>query len=490
MKTSFISIVFLFASVTQLSAQTITGKAAFADYSQQKPRVSRKITVADLPEPSPAEAVDNGPKVVARPEGVMPIAPPGFTVSIYAGGDGGPTPAPDGHYSERLGTFVPKGTFQQPRIIRTAPNGDIFLSDSFVGKVYVLRGMKADGHAATVSLYAEELKNPFGIAFYPAKDPKWVYVANTFTVVRFPYKDGDLVASGKPETLVSDLPGYAQLRGGGHWTRDVVFTPDESHMLISVGSASNADNADDHPNEFHRADVLEFTPEGKFVEVYASGIRNCVGEAINPVTGSLWCSTNERDNLGNNLVPDYITSVKEGGFYGWPWYYMGGHRDPRLELPCANGTAFYKDLKAPLTVEQAKSCERKDMAAKVITPDVLLQPHMASLGMTFYTPGAGASGAFPKEYTNDGFASEHGSWNRKNRGGYEVVRVPLKDGIATGAYEDFLTGFVMPDGQTWGRPVGVTVMKDGSLLVSDDGSRTVWRVAYTGDGKSSQTASR
>jgi glucose/arabinose dehydrogenase len=480
----------LIVTTASLHGQTVTGQAAFADYSQQKPGVFRKITVADLPEPSPAEAVDNGPHVVARPDGMLPIAPAGFKVTLYAGGDGGPTPAPDGHYSERLGTFIPKGTFQQPRIIRTAPNGDIFLSDSFVGKVYVLRGLRPDGHAETVSKYAEGLKGPFGIAFYPAKNPKWVYVANTFTIVRFPYKAGDLVASGEPETVVSDLPGFAQLRGGGHWTRDIVFTPDETHMLISVGSASNADNADDHPNEFHRADVLEFTPEGKFVEVYANGIRNCVGEAINPVTGALWCSTNERDNLGNNLVPDYITSVKEGGFYGWPWYYMGGHRDPRVELPCANGTAIDKNLKEPLTVEQAKSCEHKDVSSKVITPDVLLQPHMASLGMAFYTPAASAEGAFPKEYRNDAFASEHGSWNRAKRGGYEVVRIPTKDGHATGEYEDFLTGFVTPDGQVWGRPVGVTVMTDGSLLVTDDGSRTVWRVAWVGEGKNSQTASR
>ncbi len=480
----------LLLPVAPLFAQTITGPAAFADYSQQKPGVSRKITVADLPEPNPTEAVDNGAKVVARPEGTLPLAPPGFKVTLYAGGDGGPTPAPDGHFSERLGNSPPRGTFQQPRLMRTAPNGDIFLSDSFVGIVYVLRGLGQDGHAQVISRYATGLKNPFGIAFYPADHPKYVYVANTFTVIRFPYRDGDLVASGPAETLVSDLPGYAQLRGGGHWTRDVVFTPDGKHMLISVGSASNADNADDHPNEFHRADVLEFTPEGKFVEVYASGIRNCVGEAINPVTGELWCSTNERDNLGNNLVPDYVTSVKEGGFYGWPWYYMGGHRDPRLQLPCASGTAANRNLPQPLTPEQAQSCEHLDLAAKVITPDVLLQPHMASLQMAFYTPAKSAPAAFPASFTGDAFAAEHGSWNRAHRGGYEVVRVPMRAGHATGAYEDFLTGFVTDDGQVWGRPVGVTVMKDGSLLVADDGSRTIWRVAYAGEGKTVASASR
>ena len=470
----------LFSTACLSAQQTVTGPAAFADYSQQKPGVFRKLTVADLPEPNPSEAVDNGAKVVARPEGVLPLAPEGFQVTLYAGGDGGPTPAPDGHFSERLGNSPPRGTFQQPRIIRTAPNGDIFLSDSFVGTVFVLRGLGQDGKAQVVSKYAAGLKNPFGIAFYPAENPKWVYVANTFTVVRFPYHAGDLVASGAPETVVPDLPGYAQLRGGGHWSRDVVFTPDGKHMLISVGSASNADDADTHPNEFHRADVLEFTPEGKLEEVYASGLRNCVGEAINPVNGELWCSTNERDNLGNNLVPDYITSVKEGGFYGWPWYYMGGHKDPRIPTPCANGTGPDRDLKEPLTPEQAASCRHVDLASKVITPDVLVQPHMASLGMAFYAPKASAPAVFPKEYRNDAFAAEHGSWNRAHRGGYEVVRVPLRNGKATGAYEDFLTGFVLPDGQVWGRPVGVAVMNDGSLLVTDDGSRTVWRVAYTG----------
>ena len=467
-------------SVTGLSAQTITGKAAFSDYSQQKPGVSRKITVADLPEPNPSESVDNGARVIARPEGVLPIAPSGFKVTLYAGGDGGPTPAPDGHFSERLGNAPPKGTFQQPRLIRTAPNGDIFLSDSFAGSVFVLRGVGRDGKAQIVSKYATGLRGPFGIALYPAVDPQYVYVANTFTVIRYPYRAGDLVASGAPETVVPDLPGFAQLRGGGHWTRDIVFTPDGKHMLISIGSASNADNADDHPIEFHRADVLEFTPEGRFIEVYASGIRNCVGEAINPVSGELWCSTNERDNLGNNLVPDYVTSVKEGGFYGWPWYYIGGHRDPRLPLPCANGAGADKNLKQPLTPEQAKTCEHLDLSSKVTVPDVLVQPHMASLQMTFYTPKKAASGAFPKEFTNDAFAAEHGSWNRARRDGYEVIRVPMHNGRATGAYEDFLTGFVLPDGQVWGRPVGVGVMNDGSLLVVDDGSRTVWRVEYVG----------
>jgi glucose/arabinose dehydrogenase len=253
-------------------------------------------------------------------------------------------------------------------------------------------------------------------------------------------------------------------------------------MLVSVGSGSNIDDPDTHPGEFHRADVLEYTPEGKFVEVYAHGIRNCVGEAVNPTTGQLWCSTNERDALGNHLVPDYVTSVPEGGFFGWPWYYMGGHQDPRLPKPCADGTGPNPQRNAPLTSAQAADCKRADLSAKVITPDVLVQPHMASLEMTFYpdvmrrTQGV----AFPTSYNGGAFAAEHGSWNRQNRAGYEVIYIPMHDGHATGEYDDFLTGFVTPDGQVWGRPVGVAVANDGSLFVTDDGSRSVWHVTYTG----------
>ena len=411
------------------SGKVITGQAAFTDYTQEHPGVIRKITLADLPEPKEGESVDNGPSVVPRPEGAWPIAPAGFKVEIYAQG------------------------FKEPRLMRTAPNGDIFLADSHGDKIIVLRGVGPDGKAQTISTFAGGLNLPFGIAFYPSgPDPKWIYVGNTDSVVRFPYKSGDLVATGKPEKIVPELPGFAQLRGGGHWTRDIVFTPD-AKMLVSVGSASNADDPDTHPNEFHRADVLEFNPEGKFLKVYASGLRNCVGEAINPTTGQLWCSTNERDRLGDNLVPDYITSVKEDGFYGWPWYYMGGHQDPRLM-----GT-------------------HPELKSKVITPTIrrFLQPHFASLELAFYT-----GKQFPSSYDGDGFAAEHGSWNRAHRAGYEVIRVPMHDGHATGEYEDFLTGFVTSDGKVWGRPVGVTVAKDGSLFVTDDGSKTVWHVSYTG----------
>jgi glucose/arabinose dehydrogenase len=471
---------FLHAQATQ----TLTGQAAFTDWNQQQPGVGHKITVADLPQPKPDEAVNNQPSLVPRPANAWPIAPPGFKVTLYAGGD--TTPMQRADNVEHMARS--KGTFTEPRLITVAPNGDLFLSDSGAGEVIVLRGLGPDGKAAQIATFATGLDHPFGIAFYPADNPKYVYIANTTNVQRFAYHSGDLHASGPAETIVPQLAGWAQLTGGGHWTRDVVFTRDGQHMLVSVGSGSNVDDADTHQREFHRADILEFTPEGKFIEVYAHGLRNCVGEAINPTTGSLWCSTNERDNLGNHLVPDYVTSVPEGSFFGWPWYYMGGHEDPRLPQPCANGTGPNPQLTAPLTDDQAKNCKRVDMSSKVKTPDVLVQPHMASLEMVFYPnmvmlgsgPHKSDAGWFPSAYSGDAFAAEHGSWNRANRAGYEVISIPMHDGHATGEYVDFLTGFVTPDGQVWGRPVGVAVAKDGSLFVTDDGSRSVWHVTYTG----------
>ena len=445
MRAAPLHFVVLTFTASLLSAQAqqpvLTGQDAFTDYSKEQPGVRRHLTVADLPQPKPETSVDNGASLVPQPEGAWPQAPAGFKVERYA-----------------------QGSFKEPRLIRTAPNGDLFLADSHGDKVWVLRGVGTDGKAQQQEVFAtmEDPSGrslPFGINFYPANNPKWVYVANTANVVRFPYKAGDLHASGPAEVIVKQLPGWAQLRGGGHWTRDVVFTPDGKHMLISVGSGSNVDDTDNNPKEFQRADVLEFTPEGKFEKVYASGIRNCVGEAIHPTTGQLWCSTNERDRLGDNLVPDYITSVKEDGFYGWPWYYMGSTQDPRHEG------------------------KHPELKGKVIVPDVLLQPHFASLEMLFYE-----GSQFPAGFKGDAFAAEHGSWNKSNRAGYEVIRVPMKGGKATGEYEDFLTGFVTPDGNVWGRPVGVAVGKDGSLFVTDDGTKSVWRVSYTGGG--TQQASR
>jgi glucose/arabinose dehydrogenase len=471
MKIAILSLATLAASAISVHAQ----QAPFADWAQQKPGAMHKVTPADLPPPAQDQSVDNGPSLIPRPEDAWPHAPAGYKVTLYAGGAAKPFDRAEQQQALSAATKS-DGIFKEPRLIRTAPNGDLFLSDSQAGIVYVLRGVGPDGKAEQISEFATGLAHPFGIAFSPADNPKYVYVANTFTVVRFPYNAGDLKASAPAETIIHDLPGYAQLRGGGHWTRDIVFSPDGKRLFLSVGSASNIDDPDTHPTEFHRADVLEFTPEGKFVKVYASGLRNCVGEAINPTTGSLWCSTNERDLLGNYLVPDYITSVKEGGFYGWPWYYIGAHKDPRLPQPCADGTAA--NLQAPaLSSDQANSCTRVDLSAKVLVPDVLVQPHMASLEMVFVPSG---SGAFPSKFAGDAFAAEHGSWNRAQRAGYEVIRIPMHNGHADGGYEDFLTGFVTRDGQVWGRPVGVAIGKDGSLFVTDDGSRSVWHVTYEG----------
>ena len=401
----------------------VTGTAAFVSFKDEKPGTYRKITVADLPKPFATKGVSNGPKVVPMPAGAWPKAPEGFKVERYA---------------EDL---------DEPRELRTAPNGDLFVSESHVGKVEVFRGMTKDGKPEQRSVFATGLKNNFGIAFYPlGKNPEWVYLANTGSVIRYRYQNGDLKARGEPETVIAELPA-----GGGHWTRDLAFSNDGKRLFVSVGSRSNVDDPDTHPGEKHRANILEFTPEGKFVKIYAAGIRNPVGIAVNPTTGQLWCSVNERDMLGDNLVPDYVTSVKEDGFYGWPWYYMGDNQDPRLE-----GT-------------------HPELRGKVTVPDVLLQPHNASLQLTFY-----AGNQFPQEFHGDIFAAEHGSWNKSVRAGYEVIRIPLNGGKSDGVYGDFLTGFVTDDGEVWGRPVGVATAPDGSLMVSDDGSKSIWRVSYQG----------
>jgi glucose/arabinose dehydrogenase len=394
----------------------------FTDFRYEKPGTVRKITVNDLPQPYATHSAENGPKVVARPDNAWPIALPGFKVGLFAAG------------------------LDNPRTLITAPNGDIFLAESEPGDIRIFRGMTNDGKPEQSAVFVSGLKRPYGIAFYPpGPDPQWVYIGTTLELVRFPYHSGDLKATGGPEHI-ADLPGP-----GGHWTRAVVFSKDGKKLFVADGSGSNIDDPDTHPAEKDRADILVCDPTNCRLSVYAYGIRNAGGGiAVDPDTGELWCSVNERDALGDNLVPDYITHVQEGGFYGWPWWYMGGHQDPR---------------------HMGKHPELRD---KVITPDVILQPHNASLEITFYE-----GSQFPSEYKGDIFASEHGSWNKAARAGYEVIRVPLhQKGDAGGEYEDFVTGFVLPDGNVWGRPVGITVAPDGSLLVSDDGSNSIWRVSY------------
>ncbi len=401
-----------------------TGQAAMGDYTTDAPGVRRLIKVEDLPAPNATKSNDNGPKLVPRPAGLVPKAPPGFKVELIASG------------------------LNNPRKIVTAPNGDLFISESGPGRIKILR-QGADGKVISTNIFAEKLRQPFGIAFYPpGPNPEFVYVANTDSVIRFPYQNGDLKARGEEQMIVPDIPGGGRLRGGGHWTRDVVFTPDGKKMFVSVGSHSNL--ADDAA-EKNRADVLEYNPNGTGFRIYASGVRNAVGLAIEPHTGKLWCSVNERDGIGDDLPPDYITHLEDGGFYGWPWYYIGNHQDP------------------------AFPGKHPELASKVIVPDVLVQPHSASLCMAFYN-----AREFPAAYRGNAFAAEHGSWNRAKRTGYKVIMVPLKHGVSDGEYDDFLTGFVTETGDVWGRPVGVTVDGTGALIVVDDGSQTVWRVSYTG----------
>jgi glucose/arabinose dehydrogenase len=405
------------------------GTNPFGDFHNERPGVLHLIRPGELPPPHATASVDNGPQVIDRPAAAWPKAPGGFKVEVYA---------------DKL---------VNPRLMRTAPNGDLFVAESKADQIRVLHGVGADGKAQRTEVFARDLKQPFGIAFYPpGNDPRWIYVANTDSVWRFPYRNGDLAARGPREVISSEIPGGGRLRGGGHWTRDIAFTADGKKMYVSVGSHSNNDDADGNSAEAHRADILELNPDGTGLRVYASGIRNPVGIAINPRTQQLWASVNERDRLGDDLVPDYITHVKEGGFYGWPWFYIGGNPDPR------------------------HAGKHPELRGKVIVPDVLIQAHHASLQLAFYE-----GKQFPPAYRGDLFAAQHGSWNRTVRTGYEVIRVPLhQTDHATGEYEDFLTGFVTDDGRVWGRPVGVAVASDGALMVADDGSNTIWRVSYTG----------
>jgi glucose/arabinose dehydrogenase len=424
------------------NAQVLTGPAAFGDFSKDAPGIRRHITADALPAPYATESTPNFASVAGAPDGALPKVPAGFTVAKFV-------------------------QLKKPRLMRVAPNGDIFVAETSVGQVRVLRAADGEGKPSENEIFASGLSGPFGIAFYPAgPDPRYIYIANEGSVVRYPYHSGDLKAAGAAEIIVPKLP-----TGGGHTTRDIVFSRDGETLFISVGSATNdAESVDKGTpdsikaaeaerglgaswgDEAWRADVLMTSPDGKSgLKSYANGIRNCVGLAVQPDSDQLWCATNERDALGDNLPPDYATSVKPGGFYGWPWFYIGDHQDPRHKG------------------------ERADLASKITVPDVLIQPHSAPLEIAFYT---GAQ--FPAEYRGDAFVALHGSWNRANRTGYKVVRAILRDGKPTGEYDDFMTGLVTPDGAVWGRPVGVVVAHDGSLLVSDDGNGTVWRVTYRG----------
>jgi glucose/arabinose dehydrogenase len=427
------------------SQEVLTGEAAFGTWEPDAPGIRRLITPADLPPPSLTENDPEAPDfenmatVVPAPDGAMPQVPEGFQVEVFAQG------------------------LTQPRVIRIAPNGDAFVSESEAGRVVVFA---ADATApAEPEVFAEGLDRPFGIAFYPADDPQFVYVAAADQVVRYPYSAGDRAASGPAEVIISDIPTVR------HWTRDIVVAPDGERLFVSIGSASNVAGAmpemaegeiaaheETHGvgaawgDEENRAVVRVFDADGGNLANYATGLRNCSGMTIQPGTDTLWCTGNERDHIGPNLVPDYLTTIQDGGFYGWPWFYTGANEDP------------------------AHAGERPDLADKVLVPDVLLQPHSSTMQIVFYD-----GEAFPEEYRGDAFATMRGSWNRELRTGYKVVRALMEDGKPTGEYEDFMTGFVLDEAQVWGRPTGIAMAQDGSLLVSDDSNGTIFRITATAE---------
>jgi glucose/arabinose dehydrogenase len=420
----------------------LAGAAAFTDWRADAPGVRRKITPDDLPPPHATRSASNGPRVTSRPANAQLQVPPGFQVELFASG------------------------FSDPRSLVTAPNGDIFVAESGAGRIRVLRAGDGDAKPRENSVFASGLNEPFGIAFYPpGPDPQWLYVANMSSVVRFAYRAGDLKARQRPETIVRSLPR------GGHTTRDLVFSNDGRRMFVSVGSAGNNGEGMRKrsaaeiarweaerglgaawDSDTDRAAVLVFDPDGKNGKIFASGLRNCVGLRTHPQTGDLWCSLNERDALGDDLVPDFVTRVREGAFYGWPWYYIGAHPDPE------------------------HAGQRTDLKDKITVPDVLIQAHSASMHIAFYD-----GTQFPAEYRNDAFVAQHGSWNRAKRTGQKVIRIHLENGVPNGEYEDFLTGFVVNEASVWGRPVGVTVAHDGALLVSEDGNGTIWRITWRGE---------
>ena len=418
------SFAFLFAVTFALAATAFAQTKPAPKAPATKPSKPQRIVYKPdgLPKPFATESVRNPPKVVAQPNGAKLEVPAGFNVEVFSEGD-----------------------YRNPRWVKEGPNGDLFLADSQANTIFLLRDANKDGKIDNASerfTFVTGLNRPFGMAIQKIGAETYFYVGNTDSIVRFKYKVGDTKLEGSPEKL-ADVPP------GGHWTRDVLFSKDAKKMYVSVGSLSNVNEGE----PAIRAAISEYDPDGKNHRIFASGIRNPVGLAWNPVNGELWTAVNERDLLGDDLVPEYATSVKDGGFYGWPDSYMGSNVDPRVKAP------------------------RMDLVKRAIVPDVLIEPHSAALGIVFYT-----GTMFPTEYRNDAFVALHGSWNRKNRTGYKVIRIPFEKGKPEGGYENFLTGWVPDEAgpEVWGRPVGLAMIKDGSLLVVDDGGKKIWRVTYKG----------
>ncbi len=436
----YVPVLLLASCASAQTGEVRTGAAAFADWTADAPGVRRHIKPSDLPPPPPTvtdpeEKIANNATVVDPPQGALPKVSDGFEVEVFASG------------------------FKQPRTLRVAPNGDVFLAESGTGRVLVFRA-NAVRAPAKPEVFAENLDRPYGIAFLPPADPQYVYVAAANQVVRYPYSSGATKAAGPVEVIIDGIPTKR------HWTRDLAVSQDGQRLFLAVGSASNAAGGmpDMTPadiqrheathgrgaawgEEENRAVVRVFDPEGKSIRNYATGLRNCSGLAMQPGTDRLWCVVNERDHLGPDLVPDYMALVQEGGFYGWPWYYVGGNEDP------------------------AWKGKRPDLKGQVRVPEVLIQAHSSALNAVFYDHDA-----FPAEYRGDAFVALHGSHSRPERTGYKVIRVRMKDGVPTGEYEDFMTGFFVDNDTVWGRPAGVAVTREGALLVSDDANGTIFRV--------------
>ena len=444
------------------AATVVTGPEAVAanavaDWKKDAPGRVHRIDINKLPAPFATASARNLPRVVPKPEGAQLAVPPGFHVEVFLEGLTG------------------------PRTMLVAPNGDVILAETKAGKLKVLRPT-ADGKTATVTVFASGLQQPYGIAFYPsAGNPRWLYVAEVNRVVRYAFTEGMTAAMQVPEVIIPQLSPVA----GGHVTRDIVFSPDGKKLYVAVGSLSNyaekmakktLDEARSWQaqeglgaawdNEENRAQVRVFdvgggnaddTTAGTLADTrgraYATGLRNCSGMTVQPGTGEVWCAVNERDALGDNLVPDYATRVQEGAFYGWPWYYLGNREDPRL------------------------AGERQDLAGKMTNPDVPFTSHSAAMSIKFYSATEGSS-LLPAKYHGMPFVVLHGSWNRGERTGHKVVTLPMRGGKPTGEYVDFLTGFINEEGDAWGRPVAITVAKDGSLLLADDGANLIYRISY------------
>lgn len=395
------------------------GLALAVALAAQGPAASRTYTLSVKDLPAPSDHHMNPAKVVPRPEGATLTLPPGFSATPFA-----------------------SGGFKRPRNVAQAPNGDIFVVDSGPGSIWVLRDANGNGtiEDGERSEFATGLKQPFGLAFQKGA----LYVAATDQVVKFPYAAGDQKAT-VAHTVVTPLPSGPT----GHWTRNIAFTPDGRSFYVTVGSS---DNIAIDPDPL-RATVLKFNADGSGRTTVLTGVRNGVGLAINPTTREPWITVQERGGLGDDLVHDYMAKVVPGRFYGWPYAYLGAHEDPR------------------------HAGKMPDLVKKTVVPEVLFEPHSSAMTMTFYT-----GKTFPAAYRSGAFVALRGSSERLKRTGYKIVYVPFAKGQPTGSYQDFLTGWMLGEDkpEVWGRPVGLTQLQDGSLLVVEDGNGTIWKISYKG----------